>query len=474
MKLETIRLENFRCYQDLEITLHENMTVLVADNGQGKTAILDAIRIALWSFVSQFDLAKTFSGSASTITIDDVRIVKFHEQMARQLPTSITATGRYDGGKLTWERYRDSEAERSKTKDDDGAKRLKINAKKLQEQVRDLAAPKKTLPVFGYYGTGRLWNEKRFMDTNKSTTEEKNSGIRTFAYRDCLDPASSFKQFQDWFASGYKKILEYKIRQLEDGATVIDVPSDLSLPIKVVQDVVDEVLKPVEWGKLRYSEKYGKSLVLEDSKEITIKINKLSDGIKNMVAMTADIAYRCVLLNGHLEDQAAKRSPGIVLIDEIDMHLHPKWQKTVVESLCKSFPEIQFVVTTHSPQVLSTVQAESIRIISNTFDDDVVAGHVVSTARPAQSQTRGVASADVMAEIQCVDPVPDIEETRWVNRYVELIDQGLHDGNEGKDLEGKIISHFGKNHPKWLECKRLIRFEEMKLKLRNRLNKDNA
>ncbi|PKG93148.1 AAA family ATPase [Paraglaciecola sp. MB-3u-78] len=479
MKLEKITLENFRCYQHLDIDLHSNITVLTANNGQGKTSILDAIRIALWPFISQFDLAKTaYADPANTIIIDDVKISKSAEQrspifgaldeMARQFPSSITAVGCYKTGISSWQRYRDSEAKKSQTKDDVGAKALKDSASELQSTIRNLSLPPRTLPVFGYYGTGRLWREKRLMDGKKGAKERNNEQIRTFAYRDCLDPASSFKQFQDWFTSAYLKVMEYQIKQLEDGATFIEVPNELRRPVKVVQDAVNEVLKPVGWQNLQYSEKYDKSLVLKHPNHGVMKISQLSDGIKNMLAMIADIAYRCVLLNGHLQDQAAKQSPGVVMIDEVDMHLHPQWQQTVIASLRQAFPNIQFIVTTHSPQVLSTVPAESIRVIKH--EVDINTDEIISTANPPTKQSRGVASADVMAELQLVDPIPDVEEAYWLTQYKQLVTQHGHENVQGNLLKEKIIEHFGESHQEWLECERLIRLQAMKAKLPKRNN----
>lgn len=478
MKLEKVVLENFRCYQQLEIDLHPSITVLAANNGQGKTSILDAVRIALWPFISQFDLAKTsFANPANTITIDDVRIVTSAElrsptfgalgEMARQFPSSITATGNYGTETTTWQRYRDSEAKKSQTKDDTGTKALKNSARALQKNIRDLNVPPKTLPVFGYYGTGRLWREKRLTDGKKGKLENNNEQIRTFAYQDCLDPASSFKQFEDWFTSAYLQVMEYQIRQLEAGATFIEVPNELRRPVKVVQDAVNEVLKPVGWQQLQYSEKYDKSLVLKHPDHGVMKISQLSDGIKNMLAMIADIAYRCVLLNGHLESEAAKQSAGVVMIDELDMHLHPQWQQSVIPSLSRAFPNIQFIVTTHSPQVLSTVASENIRVIKHEFDRNT--GHTISTAHPPSRQSRGVASADIMADLQQVDPVPDVEEAHWLTHYKNLIIQGEHErGSEGPLLKENIIRHFGETHQEWLECERLIRLQAMKARMPKR------
>jgi predicted ATP-binding protein involved in virulence len=82
----------------------------------------------------------------------------------------------------------------------------------------------------------------------------------------------------------------------------------------------------------------------------------LSDGIRNMLGMVADIAYRAAVLNPQLGSEAAQKTPGIVLIDEIDLHLHPKWQRRVVDDLKAAFPTIQFVATTHSPFIVQSLR----------------------------------------------------------------------------------------------------------------------
>jgi len=102
--------------------------VVVAENGEGKSTLLDAIRIALWPFVSSFDLAhNAFNDPGNAVAIDDVRLQRLNSgDMARQLPCSVNTTGDYgDGGVRTWVRYRDKEAKLTKTKDDGDTARLK-------------------------------------------------------------------------------------------------------------------------------------------------------------------------------------------------------------------------------------------------------------------------------------------------------------------------------------------------------------
>ncbi len=90
------------------------------------------------------------------------------------------------------------------------------------------------------------------------------------------------------------------------------------------------------------------------------QFDSLSDGYRNIIRLSADIAYRAIKLNPHLGKDAVIMAKGVVLIDEIDMHLHPKWQRTVIEDLREAFPNIQFIYTTHSPFIIQSLKAEEI------------------------------------------------------------------------------------------------------------------
>ena len=94
-------------------------------------------------------------------------------------------------------------------------------------------------------------------------------------------------------------------------------------------------------------------------------MNEMSDGYKNTLSMIGDIAYRMAVLNPTLGDQVLRETPGIVLIDEIDLHLHPKWQQRILNDLNEIFPKIQFIVSSHAPAVINSVPKEQIRILDN-------------------------------------------------------------------------------------------------------------
>lgn len=468
MRLSKITLSNFRCFPSLEIKLDPALTVLVAENGQGKSSVLDAVRVVLWPFVSSFDLARNaFSDPGNAITVDDVRLIKGNQKdMLRQLPCEISATGDFGiGAERSWSRYRDSEAKRSKTKDAGDTSFMRQWAGAVQQQIRDPNKPAIDLPVFGYYGTGRLWAQKKLTEASKGADDTQSSDfyIRTFAYLNCLDPASSYKHFQEWFTLISNVFWETTLKWLVDGKATEADAEKAEIPLHVVREAVDCLLRPVTgWHSLEYSHTYEKSLVLHHDQNGVLKVEQLSDGIRSVLAMIGDIAYRCYKLNPHLGREAARETRGVVLIDEIDMHLHPLWQQRVLGQLRDAFPNVQFIVTTHSPQVLTSVDASSVRLLMEETDPETGARGTV--ARSISQQTKGVASSDILLEIMGVNPTPPVEEARWLAAYIAKIENGTHTDDDGLSLRQELEAHFGARHPLMLDADRLIRFQAFKLR----------
>ncbi|MCY1358816.1 restriction system-associated AAA family ATPase [compost metagenome] len=166
-----------------------------------------------------------------------------------------------------------------------------------------------------------------------------------------------------------------------------------------------------------------------------------------LVALAGDLARRLVTLNPESDDPL--KGHGVVIIDEIDLHLHPRWQQEIVTGLQRTFPNLQLIVTTHSPQVLSTVRRENIR----TLELDATGQVVVS--KPF-APTYGEPSGDVLHSVMLVDPQPPIAEKADLLRLTELVDQGLHDDQEAKQLMQKLLSVLGEKHPQLLRLQRSI------------------
>ena len=155
-----------------------------------------------------------------------------------------------------------------------------------------------------------------------------------------------------------------------------------------------------------------------------------------MLSLTADIAYRCVQLNPHLTSPI-EETDGIVLIDEIDLHLHPKWQQTVLVDLCNTFKNIQFIVTTHSPQVISTVPGHQIRILD---------GNQVYSA--AAEGTQGAESSRILKRIFGVDPRPKNDpNTKKLNEYLDLVYADKWNDGEAQKKRKELDDIYQGNEP---------------------------
>jgi len=183
---------------------------------------------------------------------------------------------------------------------------------------------------------------------------------RTVGYAGCLDPASSYKSFVAWFRYWNLNAKEAQIKSQEQGKTHL--PTEFEGYIRAVSDAVNLCLGSAGWKDISYSFSRD-ALVARHDVHGELPVEMLSDGIRNMIGMVADIAFRATKLNPQLSGAAARETPGVVLIDEVDMHLHPEWQQVVLQNLTEAFPALQFIVTTHSPQVLTTVARENIRNI---------------------------------------------------------------------------------------------------------------
>lgn len=443
LRLDRLALRNFRCFEDCTIDLHEELTVFVAENGRGKTAILDAIGIALGMFVDAVAGTK-HQGFDRT----DVRLVKADTgAMVPELPTEFAADGYVDGQPLHWSRAlrKYTLRARSSTKD---AKSLVQAAQRLSQRLTvwdgQNAGAASTLPLVAFYGTGRLWSEHRLTEGKKRYA--KDASGRISGYTDCLSSSSSFKGVVAWY--------ENKMSEIGDPKFARELSKNVPL-VTAVQEAVRVVLEPTGWRELNWGREQ-RSLTVEHPEYGHLPLSALSDGVRNMIALIADIAHRCARLNPHLNEEAARQTSGVLLIDEVDMHLHPRWQQLVVDLLRKAFPALQIVLSTHSPHVLSTVNKESIRVIRLQDGNSSIQTPIL--------QTRGVMSADVLATIMGVDPVPQIEEASWLSRYRAFIEDGEGESREAEELRAKLISHFSETHPLIVDCDRLIRFQAFRLK----------
>ncbi|MBL8657369.1 MAG: AAA family ATPase [Altererythrobacter sp.] len=433
LRLDKLALTNFRCFAQCEVAFHPGLTVLVAENGSGKTAVLDAAAAALSVFVN----ALYPSENVRRIERGDVRLIPGEQNaMMPSLPTEYQATATVGGRAVTW-----GSAVRTY------AKRLSPSWQHLapmSDAARQFLSDSAVLPLIAYYGTGRLWSEHRLTEYRRSSVT--NVEERVAGYADSITSSSTFKGISAWF--------EHRIEQTASPAYRESLSTNLAM-IAGVRQATDTVLQPAGWTGLDW-DREGHTLTAQHPTQGRLPLFMLSDGVRTMLALVADVARRCVSLNPQLSDQAPVQTPGVLIVDEVDMHLHPRWQQQVLGLLQSAFPALQIIVSTHSPHVLSTVDKSSIRVFH-------IDGEEARIEIPS-FQTRGVESADVLAAVMDVDPVPRLQETDNLSAYRALIEDGKADTPEATALRAELIAHYGATSQVMVDCDRLIRFQQFRLR----------
>lgn len=344
MKIDNIKIRNFKGFEDASFSFDSQFTLLIGDNGTGKTSILDALSFALGTFILGVDGADTRRPLKQS---EKRRIIVSPESFEIQLPFSICVEQTLNGKSYSWCRTADKASGGATTYKD--AANLINTAKELTNEVR--RGNPVSIPLIAYYGTERLSNEK----LQRSAYAKESSRID--GYYSALDPRSFQQKFLLWFKTYEDSVLKFN--------------KDKSLYNAFVDTIVAMI---PEWKDIKFSWE-ANDLMGQLANGEWVSYSTLSSGYQNVVRLSADIAYRAIKLNPHLGRDVVKMTFGVVLIDELDMHLHPKWQKGIIQALKTCFPNIQFIVTTHSPFVIQSARLnEIINLDRNIVEDPSMKG----------------------------------------------------------------------------------------------------
>lgn len=447
MKISRVTLKNYRGFKELNLLLDPKLTVIIGINGCGKTTIVNAIRLLLWSYIRNFkqDLRR---GSIPSLKIDDV-----HQHNSTG-PTPKYNYPCYVQGKLDFSEGDDFEFSGYETDIEDEFDLVGCmlqsetsRPKWLEGSFADLDAAKKRmdiafedlnrlqgvsdefvpLPLVACYGTNRLWRRSAGVRKVNRTTS------RYVGYDGAVSDTSNFLKFQ-WF-------IFYLVSH---------VPKTKAAALWIG---VQEAIRSISGWNIKLPRPGDDYLLLTRGNEM-MKLSQLGDGVRCMIGLVGDLACRCALLNISQGKDAVKKATGIVLIDEIDLHLHPEWQQTILAQLQEAFPRIQFIVTTHSPQVLSTVHRENIRVFERNGQGQLVVSEPMG-------QTYGEPSGDVLQSVMMVDPQPPVAEKADLQYLTELVDNGRYDEPDTKNLMGKLNVALGEQHPQLQKLRRSIARQRM-------------
>ena len=427
MFLNSLVLHNFRCFSDLKINFRNRLTVVVGDNGAGKSTVLEAATIAAGTLTAAMD-GLTNYGIKKTDAHYKYYDLGSNIDVQPQFPVDITAFGEVDKKEISWSRKLNSLKGRSGLA---SAKEITVIAEKYQERMRNGDKELK-LPVISYYGTGRLWAQHR---EKKNDTFEKNN--RSNGYIDSLDGAANDKLMMKWFQKMTMQQLQ-RGREIPEFTAVRMALEQIFASITGYSDVKVEFNLDTSEIDVIYFDK--------NNEHVRIPVSLLSDGYKCTISLIADIAYRMALLNPQLLDKVLVETEGIVLVDEIDLHLHPTWQKRILKDLMEIFPKVQFIVSTHAPEVINSVKSESIVILKN------------NEAMLAGSETYGKDANTTLREVMGVSSRPD-EIKNWFEQLYTLIDQEKWD--EAERVIEKLEAEVGNNDAEVNSCRVRLELEQM-------------
>ena len=350
MYIKNLTLQNFKCFEHLEIDFHPNLAVIVGDNGSGKTSILEGAANALSTlFVGMDGLA------GLKIDKNQVRLKAFHigstKDVQPQYPATVKASAVIGENEISWARSRNKPTGGPTVRDSGDI--IKIG-RQFQKRLRG-GDTSLILPVVAYYGTGRLWDYHREKQNDVFKMNNRSNG-----YIDCVDGTANIKLMMNWF----EKMTVQKYQNQELGLEKIP-------ELEAVYAAMESCYKRItgsDFVKIQYNVGTKELEVAykdSDGELMRIPINQLSDGYKSTISLVADIAYRMAVLNPQLLGEVCERTDGIVLIDEVDLHLHPTWQQRIISDLMEIFPRVQFIVSTHAPAVISSVKSENIVMLDN-------------------------------------------------------------------------------------------------------------
>lgn len=399
-RLRTLRVENFRCFERFELDLDERMTILHADNGGGKTSLLAALAVGMGGWFSDLGVAKRNIAAYEVRYVD--RLVHGRVDRVEHYPARVSCEGNVTGGSIPWVRSLNRAGGSTTTK---GLAALTAKVRELvSTQTHDADVD---LPVLAVYGTQRLFRQVR-----ETQGKQPELATRFYGYLDCLNPASNEKQLLQW-------LYQAAMAEFQQGTRLPQYDGVRRAVLAALDDSFVDFI---------YDAQRSEPCLVRTGGE-AVPWNRLSDGYHTFIGMVADIAWRAALLNPHLGAEAPTRAEGLVVIDEVDLHLHPTWQRRVLGDLLRAFPRLQFVVTTHSPQVLGSARREWLRGIrpnATRAEVDV----------PIEGRDSNAILTDVMDT-----PSRDPQMERQLEQLYQLIDD--EDGAAARTLLAELAAKLG-------------------------------
>lgn len=416
MKLESLNAKNYRGLEELNINFHPNITVIVGRNGSGKSTILEAVATMLRPLLMHWSTEQGRPHLVNAqISKDDIRVGS--EDCSLFLKYRTTET---PGGKS-----QSIELKRNKIGKDPANKTLTELAQSVQQ--KDYVEPENSL--FVYY------HQDRGFSGSKSESKDVFS-IQSLKEASLQADLKSINDLSKW----WDKLDAEEARQVRDSDSNYRDPQ-LEAIRKLIQTI--DSFKAVSF----LSNASPPGLYFKKSDDVSIHVNQLSSGERSYIILLADLARRLQVI---LPQTPVENISGVVLIDEIELNLHPAWQSEIIPTLSKTFKNCQFIVTTHSPQVISSVSSENVYILKKLCDGSMAIEQPLNTkGRTSNYLLEGIFGA--------TDRFPEIGQL--INKFNNAIEKT--DKNEAKRLLEEIKTKVEGQGPDLIVLKKRLKKLEL-------------
>jgi predicted ATP-binding protein involved in virulence len=420
--MKELKLENFRCYTEQTIPLRPGVNLLIGDNASGKTSVLKACKYVISSFFVGFSDENTKFISPG---VDDFNMIEKDGVILPEKPIVLEFVS--DESHASYQLRKKSKKNRSSIA---GMLSYRDYAKSLHNNfINDQQGQIQALPLWAGFTTGDIHASRKIKSKKFQSYAQKSS----FGYYECLA------------GEGF---LPYWLKRL----LILQEGQKNQQEIDIVRQAIKAALGAdgcniIQNMQIRPNQKKVYYIFM-DGREV--EAEQLSDGYRRLVNIVTDLAFRCALLNrGIYGLESAERTKGTVLIDEIDLHLHPKLQVSVLKGLRNAFPQLQFIVTTHAPMVMTGVESNEENVIYK-LNYSIQKGYTVT-----EIQTYGL-DVSTITEI-ILDQIPrDLEAENKLNTLFDLIDND--DTTNAKLLLGELKNRFGDNLPELVRAEAMLNF----------------
>lgn len=413
MRVTSLKLANVRAIETAEFRFQPGFNLIVGVNGVGKTSVLDALGVCLSAVVKY---ANGLKYKVRPFSSNDLRVGT--EALTAECEVQL------DGAAFTYLVHNPRETSIAREKKA-GEPRAQVHDTPARAGFTGDTPSRLTVPKDGRPLAMLFMTRRAFTSAREPSNLVAAGGIAAA----CADA----------FANRNLRLGDFAAWMRVQQTLAAEQPS-AECVLEAFGAAVSRFLP--EYSDLRIDDETSPNLLI-DHGDTPLPVAQLSDGERGVLAMVLDLTRRLAQANPEMRDPAAQ-AEAVVLIDEVELHLHPSWQRRIVKNLTETFPKCQFIATTHSPQVIGEIEHDRIQIIAD--------GGVY-----APTYSFGVDSNRVLEEI--MDSPPRATEVEELLKKVSQ-EVGRQRYKKARGLLSQLVGRLGENDPEVTRTRTLLDFIE--------------